>query len=54
MCAGAEVESYDGVRPLAMRQLPGIKIGGAWQIPVADLHGGSDANRVIEPAARAD
>ena len=34
--------------------LPGIKIGGTWRIPVADLRRWLDANRVIEPAMKAD
>jgi len=34
--------------------LPGIKIGGTWRIPVADLRRWLDANRVIVPATNAD
>lgn len=35
-------------------ELPGIKIGGTWRIPVADLRRWLDANRVFEPETRAD
>ena len=35
-------------------QLPGIKIGGTWRIPVADLRRWLDANRAIEPETTSD
>jgi excisionase family DNA binding protein len=35
-------------------QLPGIKIGGTWRIPVADLRRWLDANRVFEPETKVD
>jgi excisionase family DNA binding protein len=35
-------------------ELPGIKIGGTWRIPVADLRRWLDANRVFEPETTAD
>jgi excisionase family DNA binding protein len=34
--------------------LPGIKIGGTWRIPVADLRRWLDATRMIEPETEAD
>ena len=37
---------------LNRRVLPGIKIGGTWRIPVADLRRWLDANRVIESATK--
>ena len=35
-------------------KLPGIKIGGTWRIPVADLRRWLDATRMIEPETEAD
>ena len=35
-------------------ELPGIKIGGTWRIPVADLRRWFEANRVFEPETEAD
>jgi excisionase family DNA binding protein len=35
-------------------ELPGIKIGGTWRIPVTDFRRWLDANRVIEPATKAE
>jgi excisionase family DNA binding protein len=35
-------------------ELPGIKIGGTWRIPVADLRRYLDANRVIVSETTAD
>jgi excisionase family DNA binding protein len=35
-------------------ELPGIKIGGTWRIPVADLRRWLDANRVIVPETTGD
>ena len=33
-------------------ELPGIKIGGTWRIPVTDFRRWLDANRVIETTAK--
>jgi excisionase family DNA binding protein len=35
-------------------ELPGIKIGGTWRIPVADLRRWLDANRVFESETKED
>jgi excisionase family DNA binding protein len=35
-------------------ELPGIKIGGTWRIPVAVFRRWLDANRVFEPETKAD
>jgi len=33
-------------------ELPGIKIGGTWRIPVTDFRRWLDSNRVIEPETK--